>query len=135
MAERYNLVFIEAPHDQDSWDDAVRGHEADKENETRCKKCIAFRMDRTFAYAKANGFDWVATTLSVSRRKVTSHINEIGASLAEKHRLSFLGRDWKKANGENISQERAKTAGIYRQTYCGCRYSMRPPPLDTASSI
>ncbi len=128
MADGFGLEFIEAPYSPDAWDMAVLGHVQDKEYGTRCQLCMGFRLDRTFAYAKRQGFACVATTLSVSRRKDATQVNELGAMLAERYELDFLGRDWKKKNGENISQERAKAAGIYRQTYCGCKYSMRILP-------
>ncbi|MFH1078100.1 MAG: epoxyqueuosine reductase QueH [Patescibacteria group bacterium] len=124
MAERYGLAFIEAPYDPVAWTRSVAGMAQEPENGKRCTSCIRFRLDRTFAFAKGHGFAWVATTLSVSRRKRTDMINAVGANLAQQHGLSFLGRDWKKGNGEIISQERAKTAGIYRQSYCGCVYSL-----------
>jgi predicted adenine nucleotide alpha hydrolase (AANH) superfamily ATPase len=125
MARKYGLEFIEPAYSPDDWEMAVRGHEQDGENGPRCRLCINFRLDRTFAFARDNGFPWIATTLSVSRRKNTAMINEIGALLADRYGINFLGRDWKKRNGENLSQERAKATGIYRQNYCGCRYSMR----------
>lgn len=130
MAERYGLRFITAPYDPPAWHRSVRGLAKEPENGRRCAACIRFRLDRTFAYAAENGFEWVATTLSVSRRKRTEMINAVGVDLADLHGLSFLGRDWKKGNGEVISQERAKAAGIYRQKYCGCVYS-----LVTVSSL
>ncbi len=125
MAEGFGLPFIEAEYSPDAWDEATLGHAEDAERGPRCKLCINFRLDRTFAFAQHEGFGWVATTLSVSRRKSVDQINEVGALLAKKYGISFLGRDWKKKNGENISQERAKDAGIYRQDYCGCKYSLK----------
>jgi len=125
MADSFSLPFIEAPYSADDWDMAVLGHEQDKEGGSRCRLCIGFRLDRTFAFAQQNDFNCVATTLSVSRRKNTALVNDLGALLAPRYGLAFLGRDWKKKNGENISQERAKAAGIYRQNYCGCRYSIK----------
>jgi len=125
MAEGFSLPFIEAEYSPDAWDAMTSGHAEDFERGPRCTLCISFRLDRTFAFAKLHGFLWVATTLSVSRRKSVSQINEVGQSLAAKYELSFLGKDWKKQNGEKISQERAKAAGIYRQDYCGCRYSLK----------
>jgi len=123
MADRNGLDFIEAPYSPRDWYSNVRGHNREPEGGKRCSLCIAFRLDRTFVFAKTGGWDWVATTLSVSRRKNADVINSIGAELARGHGLNFLGRDWKRANGENLSQERAKAAGIYRQDYCGCVYS------------
>jgi hypothetical protein len=124
MADRFGLPFVEAPHDSFAWFQNVRGLAQEPEGGRRCASCIQFRLDRTFAFAKAHDFSYVATTLSVSRRKNTEQINAIGSLLSEKYSISFLGRDWKKQNGEMISQERAKTLGIYRQNYCGCVYSL-----------
>lgn len=125
MAGNFELPFIEAEYNPDAWDKETYGHEDDRERGPRCTLCINFRLDKTFEFAKNHRFGWVATTLSVSRRKSVSQINEIGEALSKLHGLSFLGRDWKKQNGEKISQERAKNAGIYRQDYCGCRYSLK----------
>jgi len=124
MADRFGLPFIDAPYHPEAWHARVRGLAQEPEGGRRCEACIRFRLDRTFVFAKANGFDRVATTLSVSRRKNSGQINAIGAALSTTHGLPFLGRDWKKQNGENQSQERAKEAGIYRQNYCGCVYSL-----------
>ncbi len=123
MARSFDLSFVEAPYEPPLWYKAVRGMQKEKENGRRCLVCINFRLDRTFLYAKKNGFNWLATTLSVSRRKNTVLINDLGRRLAQKHGLEFLGKDWKKNNGEIISQQRAREAGIYRQNYCGCVYS------------
>ncbi|MFA4954456.1 MAG: epoxyqueuosine reductase QueH [Patescibacteria group bacterium] len=124
MAESFSLPFIDAPYRPEDWAAAIHGYENEPERGERCERCIAYRLDRTFAYAKVNGFDIVATTLSVSRRKDAEMINLLGFTLALVHEIEFLGRDWKKANGESLSQERAKAAGIYRQNYCGCKYSL-----------
>ncbi|MBU1348555.1 epoxyqueuosine reductase QueH [Patescibacteria group bacterium] len=123
MADRYGVTFLEAPYEPIAWTRSVAGMAQEPERGLRCTSCIRFRLDRTFAFAKENGFGWVATTLSVSRRKDVATINAIGDGLADLHGVEFLGRDWKKGNGEVISQERAKAAGIYRQDYCGCVYS------------
>jgi len=124
MAKSFGLPFVQADYESAKWFKAVRGHSQDQERGPRCWMCIGFRLDRTFAYAKRQGFGCMATTLSVSRNKDAGAINDLGRSLSEKYGLEFLGRDWKKGGGELISQQRAKDAGIYRQDYCGCVYSL-----------
>lgn len=123
MAKRYNIAFIEVKQDEPSWYRAVQGHSQDKENGPRCEKCMRFRLDRAFAYAKENEFDIVACTLGVSRRKNINMVNGVGRVMSEKYGIPFLDRDWKKGGGEIESQRRAKESGIYRQEYCGCVYS------------
>lgn len=135
MAQKNKLPFITAEHSLDDWLKAVRGMVHEPEGGKRCRTCFAFRLGRTINYAKQNGFDWVATTLSVSRRKNAEVINQIGHDLAEAHGLKFLGRDWKKENGELLSQQRAKEAGIYRQDYCGCVYSLTRRQAKTDNQV
>jgi predicted adenine nucleotide alpha hydrolase (AANH) superfamily ATPase len=123
IAEKYGAIFIEVPQDQHAWNIAVAGHAQDPENGERCKLCMGFRLDRAFKYAKEQGFDIVACTLGVSRRKNIDMVNEIGRILSEQYGIPFMNRDWKKGGGEVESQKRAKDLGIYRQNYCGCVYS------------
>ncbi|MBU2566523.1 epoxyqueuosine reductase QueH [Patescibacteria group bacterium] len=123
MAQGFKLPFIEAPYKPEDWFKDVRGLKNEPERGKRCDACIYHRLDKTFKYAKENGFFAVATTLSVSRRKDINQVNAIGYTLAEIYGLEFIGRDWKKQEGEKISQQRAKATGIYRQEYCGCVYS------------
>ncbi|HPN14825.1 MAG TPA: epoxyqueuosine reductase QueH [bacterium] len=124
MAEKFNLPFITADYEPAKWYAEVRGLSHEPERGVRCVKCIAHRLDKTMSFAQNNDFSWTATTLSVSRRKNADQINALGFELAQKYKINFLGKDWKKENGEKISQNRAREAGIYRQNYCGCVYSL-----------
>jgi len=124
MAQSFNLPFIEAEYKPTEWFKSVRGLSQEPERSARCEKCINYRLNKTFQYAKENGFEWIATTLSVSRRKNAKQINSLGAELSKIYNIEFLNRDWKKQDGEKISQHRAMEAGIYRQNYCGCVYSL-----------
>lgn len=124
MAEQRGIACIIPDQHPEAWFRTVRGHAYDRENGERCALCIAFRLERTFQYAKEHGFDLVATTLGVSRHKRICMINDIGHRCADAYGMPFLDRDWKKGGGEAESQLRSKRAGIYRQTYCGCVYSL-----------
>ncbi|MBU1034435.1 epoxyqueuosine reductase QueH [Patescibacteria group bacterium] len=125
MAESFGIPFIQAPYKPEEWLAGTKGLENAPEKGARCSYCVAFRLAKTLDFAKQMDFEWVATTLSVSRRKNAQMINDIGERLSVNYGINFLGRDWKKNGGENISQERAKKAGIYRQNYCGCIFSYK----------
>lgn len=125
MAQKFDLPFITADYEPAKWHAKVRGLSQEPERGARCAKCIAYRLDKTMNFAQKNNFTWVATTLSVSRRKNADDINALGLELARAYKINFLGKDWKKENGEKISQSRAQEAGIYRQNYCGCVYSLQ----------
>ncbi|MBQ3520274.1 MAG: epoxyqueuosine reductase QueH, partial [Firmicutes bacterium] len=71
------------------------------------------------------GYDYFATTLTVSPHKNYKLISEIGRSIALRYGLSFLDRDFKKKDGFKRSIELSKKYELYRQDYCGCEFSKR----------
>ena len=52
-------------------------------------------------------------------------LNRIGEAAGEKYGVRYLMADFKKKNGYLRSLQLSKEYGLYRQDYCGCRYSMR----------
>ncbi len=134
MAESFNIPFIEVPQDQPSWFRDVRGYAQDVENGQRCRICMIHRMRKAFEYARDQGFDIVTTTMIMSRNKPIATVNEIGRTLSDEYGIPYLDTDFKKNGGEDESQLRSKRAGIFRQTYCGCVYSLvkrtHPRPLS-----
>lgn len=109
-------------NDKDFYD-AIKGLENLGEKSERCYKCYTLRLEKTAEKAKALGFDFFTTTLSISPYKVTRWINEIGYKLEEKYGVKYLFSDFKKDDGYNHSIELSKEYSLYRQDYCGCFYS------------
>lgn len=99
---------------------AIKGKEKLGEGSARCDACINYRLDRTAQFAKLNGFDIFATTLTVSPHKNAKAINLIGKELQDKYGVEYYESDFKKRNGYLRSLELCKEYGIYRQNYCGC---------------
>ena len=87
----------------------------------RCGVCFKLRLEETARLAKAGGYDYFTTTLSVSPHKDAELLNEIGLGLADSYGVSFLVSDFKKRDGFKRSVELSKQYGIYRQSYCGCK--------------
>ena len=73
--------------------------------------------------AKENGFDYFATTLTVSPLKNACLINEIGVELEGSVGIKYLPTDFKKDNGYLRSITLSKENNLYRQNYCGCEFS------------
>lgn len=119
-----NLPLIESSYDEGEYLSAVSGFENEKEGGKRCERCIELRMRRTAKYAKENGFDAFTTTLSVSPHKSYPTIAKIGKSLEKEFDITFIDDDFKKKDGFLQSTRLSKEMGIYRQKYCGCRYSI-----------
>ena len=75
--------------------------------------------------AAEGGFDYFATTLTISPLKNAQKLNEIGEELSELYKVEHLPSDFKKKNGYKRSIELSHEYGLYRQNYCGCVFSKR----------
>lgn len=103
----------------------ARGFEDEPEGGTRCERCFRLRLEETARRAAANGCTVVASTLTIGRNKRADVINRIGRAACAPLGLEFLERDWKKQDGFNRSVAYSRELGLYRQDYCGCRFSKR----------
>lgn len=104
---------------------AAKGLENRAEGGERCAECFKLRLNYTAAKAKAEGFSYFGTTLTVSPHKNAQVINQTGALAAEVYGVNFLPSDFKKKGGFLRSIELSKQYGLYRQNYCGCVFSLR----------
>ena len=124
-AKIVGIDVIEDVYDEKEFLQFVKGLEFEKEGGERCKKCFEFRLKRTAKFAKENNFEIFSTTLTVSPHKDFEIINQIGKEIADMNHLEFLEGNFKKQNGFKNSIEISKKYDIYRQNYCGCRFSLR----------
>lgn len=118
-----NLPTVTYPYNHQEFLTAIKGNEQDKEGGIRCQKCIALRLEKTFEYAKNNGFEYVTTTLTISPHKDAEYINTKGQELEKKYGIKFLPSDFKKENGFLNSINLSKQLDLYRQDFCGCEFS------------
>lgn len=93
------------------------------EGGARCRSCIEFRLYQTAVYAKRHGFDRFCSTLSVSPHKNAEAVNLAGVDLEKSFGIPFLPADFKKENGFLAANQTAGSLEIYRQNYCGCKFS------------
>ena len=115
--------FLDCDYAPEDYISAVRGLGEEKEGGARCAVCFRLRLDRTAREAKARGFDYFATTLTVSPLKNARLINEIGFAVAEEVGVKYLPSDFKKRGGYLHSVRLSEEYGLYRQDYCGCAFS------------
>lgn len=118
-----NVSFVEWKYDNERYEDTIKGLENEKEGGPRCKKCYYLRMEEAAKYAKENNFDYFSTTLSISPYKNAIALNTIGEELSKKYNIEYLYSDFKKRNGYKRSIELSSIYNLYRQNYCGCKYS------------
>lgn len=117
------IKCIKAKYNEALYLERIKGLENLGEKSERCYECYKLRLERTAIYAKENNFDYFTTTLSISPYKNANWLNEIGYSLEEKYNVKYLFSDFKKDEGYKKSILLSKEYGLYRQHYCGCRFS------------
>lgn len=123
LAEANDIPFIEDPPDHALWQEAVaKGFEQCKEGAERCARCFRFSLQRTFDALKKYDAIAFTTSLTVSPHKRSAVLHAIGKEVGG---ARFIPYDFKKQNGFLDSNQRAAALGLYRQTYCGCEYSIR----------
>jgi hypothetical protein len=115
--------FIDCDHDVEEFYSAARGLEREPEGGQRCLKCFDLRLERTAMVAMEEGFDYFATTLTISPIKDADAINEIGLKLEQKVGVKWLYSDFKKKDGYLRSIQLSEEHSLYRQNFCGCVFS------------
>lgn len=101
---------------------AAAGLEDAKEGGARCEKCFKLRLNETARQAEKLGFEYFATTLTISPLKNAEKINLCGEAAVVGNVL-YLPTDLKKRERYKRSIELSKEYGLYRQSFCGCEFS------------
>ena len=117
-----SVKLLTLDYNEQEYLEAVRGYEHLGENSARCYRCYEFRMEK--AAELSDKYDYFTTTLSISPYKHADWINELGARIEADCKARYLPADFKKKGGYQRSIELCKVYGIYRQDYCGCRFSL-----------
>lgn len=125
QAAGLDVVVVDGKYDDNAaFEACCKGLENEKEGGARCNMCFAFRLEKTAQYALSHNFDIFATTLTVSPHKNAKVINEIGTNLSSKFGIEYLVADFKKQDGYLKSIRLSKAYSLYRQNYCGCKFSL-----------
>ncbi len=124
--QKYNphITLIEGEWENDLYEQNIKGLENCKEGGDRCARCFYLRLKKTAEKALELGCDMFATTLTVSPHKNAPLINSIGESIAKELDIEYLPSDFKKQDGYLQSIKLSKEYELYRQNYCGCKYSI-----------
>lgn len=119
----YPISVVEGDYEPEKFFEIARGYEDCPEGGERCFRCFELRLREAAKRARAGGFDYFATTLTISPLKNARKLNEIGESLSAEYGIPWLPSDFKKKNGYKRSVELSAEYELYRQNYCGCAYS------------
>lgn len=123
--QNVGVPVVEDGYNSGDFLEKVKGFENEKEGGARCPICFKLRLQKTAQKAKTLGFDIFGTTLTVSPHKNAEIINAIGKSVGYDEDIEFLEGNYKKQDGYKKSIEFSKKYNLYRQNYCGCKFSRR----------
>ncbi len=121
----YPVSFVAGVYQPEEFYQIAKGLEKEPEGGARCMKCYELRLRQAAFQAKAGGYDYFATTLTISPLKSARKLNEIGEQMAKEYDVAYLCSDFKKKEGYKRSAVLSGEYELYRQDYCGCVYSIR----------
>jgi predicted adenine nucleotide alpha hydrolase (AANH) superfamily ATPase len=125
VCQKFQVPFIELPHEPEVWELAVRGYESAPERGERCYKCFLLRLTKAANYAKENGFASFSSVLGVSRYKDLKQVNAAAKQAENDCGVAYDFTNWRKGGLEELRGVLIDELGLYNQTFCGCKYSLR----------
>lgn len=126
----YSVQFLEAPYQPAEFIKSVNHLRDEPEGGGRCHLCYKMRLDLSAIKAQELGFDYFASALTLSPKKNSKKINELGFEIQEIFSVKYLPSDFKKNNGYKRSIELCKEYDVYRQCYCGCIFAAKEQGID-----
>ena len=118
-AEEEHIEVIETAYEPEAWEKVCSGWGFDKDR--RCVACYVQRLDKACAQAAKLGFTYISTTLAVSPYQRFDVYTKALERLAKKYGLIPIIRDYRPYYPNATT--RSRELGMYRQNYCGCRFS------------
>ena len=132
FADAEGVEVVVDPYDPASWERTTAGLENEPEGGARCDACFRHNLGRAARKAAELGLSF-STTLTVSPHKSSPKVFAAGRAAAGEAGApadapagtpgAFEPWDFKKKGGFQDSVRLAKEYGLYRQNYCGCRFS------------
>lgn len=119
VCTHFNVDLIVEEYNSQEYLDYVKGLESEPERGSRCDKCIELRLLKTAHKAKELGINTFTTSLVISPHKNFEKISALGKSLSE----WYLAIPFRKKDGFLKTNNLSKELGLYRQNYCGCKFS------------
>ena len=129
LPAKHPITLVVGAYEPERFYAVSRGLETVPEGGERCFRCYRLRLEAAAKMAAEGGFDYFATTLTISPLKNAGKLNEIGEELSQIYKVEHLPSDFKKKNGYRRSVELSAEYGLYRQNYCGCVFSKREQEL------
>ena len=123
ICEHFQVKLVIEIYEPEKYFEYVKGFENEPERGLRCDKCFEMRLKKTAEYAKSINADGFTTSLVISPHKNFAKISDIGERIAKSSGIKYLAIDFKKKDGFLKTNRLSKELEIYRQNYCGCKFS------------
>lgn len=125
LCDYHKCELIVGDYNQEHYFEAVKGLENEPERGKRCDVCFELRLEETAKKTLELGLDTFTTSIVISPHKNFAKLSEIGERIANKYDLEYLAIDFKKKDGFLKTNKISRELNLYRQNYCGCKYSIR----------
>lgn len=112
-------------YNPDEFYTAAKGLEMEPEKGKRCDKCFELRLRKTAEFAQKTGINKFTTSIVISPHKSFQKLSEIGENIAKEYGIEYVAIDFKKKDGFLKTNKISKELKLYRQNYCGCKFSLR----------
>ena len=94
----------------------------------RCRACYELRFREAAAFGARAGYRYLDTTLTISPYQYTLEAQSALKDSGEEQGREVLATDWSGSYPQSVQRSRA--LGMYRQNYCGCRFSRQEAELE-----
>jgi hypothetical protein len=115
-----------ARSDREAWERLVAPAGTDRQ--ARCARCYAMRLSAAAEKARELGIGSITTTLAVSPYQLYDTCMDALVKIARANGLEPVAHDWRDRYPE--ATRRSRELGMYRQNYCGCRFSAAEAAID-----
>ena len=142
FAEDRQVGLFEAPYDPGQWESSAGSIGGPfpldkgspefaydlKRRRERCRLCYRLRFEQVASLAFEMGFDAVSTTLAISPYQFSEVLFEELEAAASGKGLEAVCIDFRGSYTE--ATRRSQRLGMYRQNYCGCRFSFEEANIE-----
>lgn len=119
VCDNFSVELIVDEYNPQEYLDFVIGFENEPEKGKRCDKCIELRLQKTYEKSLELNIPYFTTSLVISPHKNFEKITSLGEEISK----SYVPINFRKQDGFLKTNNISKELGLYRQNYCGCKFS------------
>lgn len=121
-----NVEVVEGPYEAERWEREVARYGTNRL--ARCQACYRLRLEGAATLAAELGCAHMSTTLAVSPYQLFDACGGELGRICARTGLVAVWQDFRPLYPQATT--RAKELGLYRQNYCGCRFSAAEAALE-----